>query len=110
MDRAKYPANWELFSANLRYGRSEGRCECTGECGLHQPNPGPRRCLEVNHTPARWARGRVVLTVAHLCTCYPICADPHHVKAMCQGCHLRCDKWHHARNRRLQRYPIPVSL
>ena len=44
---------------------------------------------------------RCVLTVAHLnakggpCACEPRCADPAHVKAMCQGCHLIYDLERH---------------
>lgn len=63
--RHKYPADWKLISLRIRE-RSGGQCECDGECGLHRTTPGPRRCAERNHEPARWARGRVVLTVAHL--------------------------------------------
>ena len=37
-----------------------------GECGLHQPTGGPRRCEERNGEPAKWAKGKVVLTVAHM--------------------------------------------
>ena len=35
--------------------------------------------------PAKWAKGRVVLTTAHLCKCDPPCAIPEHVKAMCNS-------------------------
>ena len=40
---------------------------------------------------AKFAAGRIVLTVAHLCQCEPLCAIAEHVKAMCQRCHLRID-------------------
>jgi len=94
-----YPPGWNPFSRAIRYARAKGRCECTGQCGMHRPNPGLRRCIEQNHQPARWARGRVVLTVAHLCQCHPICLNPAHVIAACQRCHLRIDRFRHARVR-----------
>ena len=102
-DIRRYPANWREFSRQIRSERAADRCECVGQCGLHRTNPGPRRCIETNRTPARWARGRIVLTVAHLCGCGPPCADAAHVAAMCQRCHLRVDAELHARNSRATR-------
>ncbi len=105
-DRKKYPANWEAFSVRIRFGRAGGRCECEGECRLHRTTPGPRRCTETNGKPAQWAKGKVILTVAHLnnaggpCRCEPRCAIEGHVKAMCQRCHLRYDRDRHAANAR----------
>lgn len=89
--RPTYPPNWKEISAFIRHVRAEEQCECVGECGLHRTHPGPRRCVERNHTPAVWARGRVILTTAHLCACTPLCANPAHLKAMCNRCHLRVD-------------------
>jgi len=95
--RKKYPANWKAVSLQIRYVRAAGRCECTGECGLHRTTPGPRRCVELDGRPAKWARGKVMLTVAHLnaasgpCSCDPLCANLEHLKAMCNRCHLRYD-------------------
>src|SRR3990167_8391320 len=78
-----YPANWREVSRYVRFGRAQGRCECTGLglCGLHCTHPGPHRCVERDREPAVWARGRVILTTAHICTCEPLC----------QKCHLRTD-------------------
>lgn len=104
MIRARYPDNWEDFSRKIRFGRAGSRCECTGECGLHRTTPGPRRCSEVHETKAKWANGIVLLTVAHLnadggpCQCDPFCANPDHVKAMCQRCHIRYDHPRHMEN------------
>lgn len=104
MDRKKYPKNWEAFSEEIRFVRAAGRCECTGECGLHKTHPGPRRCVEIHGEPAKWAKGKVVLTVAHLnndggpCRCEPRCALAEHVKAMCQRCHIRYDVKRHMLN------------
>jgi hypothetical protein len=94
-----YPAGWAQFSAFIRFARANGRCECTGECGLHGGPTATHRCTEVHHTKARWARGTVRLTTAHLCTCDPRCANPAHVKALCQRCHLRFDRFRHAAKR-----------
>ena len=107
--KQQYPEGWDGFSARIRFGRAGRRCECEGECGLHQakglgdrgdqglaPNrlpliPSRRRCSEQHGALAEFAAGHVVLTVAHLCKCSPPCAIPEHVKAMCQRCHLRID-------------------
>ena len=93
-----YPPDWKVFSLAIRYERAEGQCECTGECGLHKTHPGPRRCEEIDRLPARWAQGKVVLTVAHLCHCEPLCMIPTHVKAMCNRRHLRVDVPLHIRH------------
>jgi len=103
-NKEKYPHNWGLFSKRIRMGRAKGRCECTGECGLHKTTPGPRRCVEELGKPAKWAKGNVVLSVAHLnndggpCNCDPLCAKGEHVKAMCSRCHLRYDVKRHMLN------------
>jgi len=111
MDLTKYPPNWKAFSYPIRFARAQGRCECTGECGMHSPNPSPRRCTERHGQPAQWAKGKVTLTVAHLCDCDPPCATPSHVKAMCQRCHLRTDLQLHIAHRQLKpRSPLPHPL
>lgn len=89
-NRDRYPPNWKAIGRKIR-ARALHRCECTGECGLH---PG-RRCEELDRQPARWANGRVILTVAHL-DHVPEHCDPANLKAMCQRCHLRMDREHHA--------------
>lgn len=67
-----------------------------GECGLHGGPHGHRRCTEREGTQARYAKGWVRLATAHLCRCEPPCMIPHHVRAMCQRCHLRYDRFAHA--------------
>ena len=89
--RHRYPANWRDISLSIR-ARSLGRCECQGECGLHHG----RRCEERQGQPAQWAKGRVVLTVAHL-DHQPENCDHANLKAMCQRCHLRYDADLHRR-------------
>lgn len=110
MDRSKYPADWELVSAFVRKIRAQDRCECMGECYLDKPFGHKTRCLEINGTTGRYMQGRVILTTAHLCDCNPLCSIPAHLKAMCQSCHLRFDRYHHGRTRaktlRLRRQSI----
>lgn len=101
-DRSRYPPDWPAISRAIRQ-RAEGRCECAGECGLHRTTPGPRRCVERNGEAARWARGRIVLTVAHL-NHDPQDCRPENLKAMCQRCHLRYDVALHRRNASATRY------
>jgi hypothetical protein len=100
IDPASYPANWRDFSNWVRFVRASYTCECTGQCGLHQPNPNPRRCMEYHHRRSLYARGTIHLTTAHLCACHPPCAIPGHVIAACQRCHLRIDRKLHAANRK----------
>jgi hypothetical protein len=89
-----YPKNWKEISQHIRE-RSGGQCECEGECGLHSK----RRCIERNGEPARYAKGKVILTVAHLNHNPGDCRNEN-LKAMCQKCHLRYDTSHHQKNAR----------
>jgi hypothetical protein len=107
IDYALYPPWWKQFSHWVRHQRAQGRCECTGQCGLHPPNPFPRRCCEQHGHSARWARGTITLTVAHLCACQPLCARQDHVIAACQRCHLRIDATGKAHRRR--QHPNPTQ-
>lgn len=97
----RYPKDWPAISKRIRE-RSGGRCECEGECGLHRTTPGPRRCVECNGQPAKWAKGVIVLTVAHLNHIEMDVRDEN-LKAMCQRCHLRYDIAHHQVNARKTR-------
>lgn len=96
VDYSKYPPNWKQISLRIRE-RARGQCECTGECGLHKTTPGPRRCCELNGAKAKWAKGKVILTVAHL-NHDPMDCREVNLKAMCQRCHLRYDADLHAKN------------
>ena len=99
--QALYPKDWKAISLRIR-ARAENRCECAGECGLHRG----RRCVERDRKSAKWARGTVVLTVAHLwqgpcAECHERgekCGIDSHLKAMCNRCHLRYDIKHHMAN------------
>lgn len=95
-DRSLYPPDWREISRRIRE-RADGRCECMGECGLHNRTRGPRRCEERHGESAKWAKGRVVLTVAHLNHAPSDCREEN-LKAMCNRCHLRMDSKHHQRN------------
>jgi len=109
-ERSKYPADWEDFSRRIRFERAKGQCECAGECALHDGHdlffPVARRCVERHGTLAQYARGEIILTVAHLnradgpCKCNPLCAINDHVKAMCQRCHIRYDIERHVAHRK----------
>jgi hypothetical protein len=94
-DLTRYGESWKWFSNQIRFIRAAQRCECFGKCGLHRG----RRCIERHHTKAHFAKGTIRLTVAHLCNCDPPCQDPNHVIAACQRCHLRIDRYKHAKSR-----------
>ena len=106
--KERYPKDWPVISRRIRE-RSGGQCECLGECGLHRTHPGPRRCEERNGQPAKWAKGKIVLTVAHMnapggpCRCEPLCGNEEHLRSMCPRCHLRYDIAHHQVNARKTR-------
>jgi len=88
-NRARYPKDLRAIRDRI-VDRSSGQCECGGECGLHHD----RRCCEMNGERAHYAKGRIVLTVAHLDHTPENC-EPSNLKAMCQRCHLRYDADHH---------------
>jgi len=96
-----YPVWWKYFSYWVRYKRAKGRCECTGECASEKTH-GNTRCVEMNGFKAVWAKGRVVLTVAHLNHNPSDCREKN-VKAMCNRCHLRMDSIHHQENAKITR-------
>ena len=104
-DYKLYPKNWKAIRAEVM-GRAGDRCECVGECGLHQPKyptccllkapelccdtPVKWRCVEVHGDGAKWAKGKIILTIAHL---NHKTKDNRrkNLKALCQRCHLRMD-------------------
>lgn len=53
--------------------------------------------MERDGEKAEWARGKVMLTVAHLCH-DSTCDNEEHLRAMCNRCHLRLDVEQHTRN------------
>ncbi|WP_375188435.1 hypothetical protein [Sphingobium yanoikuyae] len=103
-NRARYPKDWKKISKRIREERAQGRCECFGECGDHQcSSPAhQRRCSARNGQEHPVTGSIVVLTVAHL-DHTPENVDDANLKAMCQRCHLRYDRFHHATNARKTR-------
>ena len=111
-DRDRYPANWREISDSIRFDRAGGECECTGECGDTHPRgrcraPHGERIVRAKGRPSFWAYAvgdedqaiKVILTVAHLDHTPENC-EPENLRAMCQRCHLRYDRAHHAASRR----------
>lgn len=98
-NRARYPRDWKDISRRIRFERAESRCECMGHCGLHSA----RRCVEEHGKKAIYARGIVILTVAHL-NHQPEDVGELNLLAMCQRCHLRYDARHHLETRTGQTY------
>ena len=95
-----YPKEWKLIRAHI-LERASMQCECTGECGLHDGEDlftERKRCEEYHLKPAKWAHGKVVLTLAHLCH-NSRCSNVRHIKAMCNRCHLRYDVDFHTLNK-----------
>jgi hypothetical protein len=95
-NKDRYPANWEEISNYIRFYRAGGRCECTGDCGVRHEDQNEERHARCHkrHGTDLTNRRQVILTVAHLCQ-DPSCIDESHMKAMCQGCHLRYDARQH---------------
>ena len=104
-DYSKYPKSWKKIIREIKE-RAVGQCECFGECGLHDGydffEREPHRCIEVNGTPAVFAKCRIVLTVAHL-NHKPKDVRRSNLRAFCQRCHLRYDSKHHAKNSAITR-------
>lgn len=94
-ERARYPRDWAQISAQIRFVRAGGRCECTGQCGATPHEPG--RCGAVHDRPHPLTGSKVLLTTAHLDHTPENC-DPANLAAMCQRCHLAYDAVQHAVN------------
>ena len=93
IDKSKYPADWDLISLRIRKDRASDRCECTGECGLHESH-----CDAMNAEPHPVTGSKVVLTVAHLDQDTYNNLDSN-LLAMCQRCHLTYDRHYYKRQR-----------
>lgn len=97
-NRKRYPKDWPAISKRIRFERAEGRCECTGECGIeHAGDPSEYdfdgRCEALQGAAHPVTSSIVVLTVAHLDQQIENCDDDN-LKAMCQRCHNRLDGPH----------------
>ena len=84
-ERARYPADWKAISAAAR--ERAGNC-CEG-------SPLYPDCRAANGRPHPVTGSRVVLTTAHLDHQPENCADEN-LRALCQRCHLKHDREHHA--------------
>lgn len=98
--RALYPATWNTISAAVRFGRAQGRCECTGACGDHHLSG---RCEERHGQPAESFAGTVWLATAHL-DHDPRHNAPSNLAALCQRCHIRLDRHEQAASRAQTRH------
>lgn len=110
IDYSNYPSNWLSEIRPRILARARYRCECDGECGLH---PG-MRCRERHGAKAKFARGLVVLTIAHMNRGrfgrFHNKENPNAtLKAMCQRCHFRCDHAHHVENAAKTRAEQPTK-
>jgi hypothetical protein len=115
-NRKRYPAEWLYISLVIRWFRALGRCECHGECSVANDRRigwirctwqelsivHGGRCQALNGQPNPETGSTVVLTVAHLDHTPENC-HPANLRAMCQSCHLRYDREHHATTRRATR-------
>ena len=107
VDMSRYPKDWKKISLSIRV-RSRGRCECVGECGLHEG-----RCDAINYEPHPITTSKVILTITHLGIDYPdgrkgnkhdkMDVRRKNLKAMCQRCHLVFDLQEHLENARATR-------
>lgn len=90
VDWSRYPPDWKAIVARVAE-RSEGRCECRGECGTPSCAGG---CAAVNKQPHPETGSRVVLTTAHLDhdTTHN---DLSNLRHLCNRCHLRLDSDRH---------------
>lgn len=95
---SRYPADWPAISWVIRWIRALGRCECRGECGRPAEHLAIGRCFSLNGG-LTYGGSTIVLTVAHL-DHTPENVHPANLRAMCQACHLRYDRDHHAETRR----------
>lgn len=93
----RYPRNWREISAQIRFIRAGGRCECSGQCG--QTHLGGR-CPALHDQPHPDTGSLVGLTTAHL-NHTPEDVAEDNLLAACQRCHLRLDAGHHRVTRSL---------
>jgi len=94
-NRAFYPDDWADISARIRFDRADGRCECTGHCGIDHRGRCAARHGELNPITG----STVVLTTMHL-DHDPTNNDDDNLMAGCQLCHNRYDQSHRYATRR----------
>jgi len=101
-NRARYPADWKEISDRIRFERADGRCECTGQCGLEHSS----RCRAVHGREHPRTGSIVVLTTMHLDHTPENC-DDENLMAGCQQCHNLYDA-PMRRAGRAARRPLPL--
>lgn len=84
-NKKRYPKDWKLRSRFVRFYRAKNHCEF---CGAENYKPHPA------------TGSKVILTTAHLYDMRPEAASLLNLAALCQSCHLRHDREHHAETRR----------
>lgn len=100
-DKSLYPADWAEISRRTR-DLAGGHCE---ECGIKNHLRGYRTSdggfMSVPDNMSGYVGDskiiRIVLTVAHLDHNPANCAQQN-LRALCQRCHLRYDRFEHGRN------------
>jgi 5-methylcytosine-specific restriction endonuclease McrA len=89
-----YPSNWKDISYDIRFNRSNGKCEVCGAINYSYVNSITRElCLQDEDNAIM-----IVLTVAHL-DHNPSNCDYSNLMAMCQKCHNNYDKSHRKQTR-----------
>jgi hypothetical protein len=79
--RSDYPADWAAIRVTM-LARARGRCEGT---------PLSPNCEAVAYEDHPQTGSLVILTMAHLCRCNPLCGEPSHLRMLCQRCHNSLD-------------------
>ncbi len=126
-NKARYPANWNTISEQIRERDNQKCCFCGVKNGasIIRLNKGGKHfyrypesdnvycaesgswCttitkgynLEIGYFNSAHAKAvKIVLTVAHLDHTPENC-DPSNLKSLCQRCHLKYDAAHHAQTR-----------
>jgi hypothetical protein len=112
----RYPPEWPAITWVIKFVRAGSRCECVGQCSVPNDRMMPwgrltwadltfvhaGRCRAEHGLPHPITGSKVVLTTAHLDHTPENC-HPANLRAMCQSCHLRYDRVHHAETRRRRR-------
>lgn len=106
-NKSRYPKNWKEIRLSI-LERADNKCEFCGapnhqwrmktDEGKEFYEDDPMQ-LETWVCVDGMKATKIVLTIAHL-DHQPENCDPENLRALCQRCHLRYDKEHHAESRR----------
>lgn len=92
-NKSRYPANWKLISLQLIWNRAQNHCE---ECGIMNGAKHPK------------TGKKQTLSVAHLDHTPENCADEN-LRVLCNYCHLKNDRKHHAETRFMNKLKRKLS-